>query len=64
MLTDIAILDTANLAKGPIAIIELPFRLRGGIHGSWVEDKDIIPGDFCDMHGVSNEVKVEFGSSK
>lgn len=60
MLTDIVILDTADMAKGPIAIIELPFRLRNGIHGSWVDQKDLPEEDLCDMHGVSDEIKAEF----
>lgn len=56
------ILDTASIPSGPIAIIELPFRLRAGIHGSWVMSKDL-PGDqdLCDMSGVTEEIKKEFG---
>lgn len=38
MLSTLAILDTANLSAGPIARILLPFRLRSGVHGSWVFD--------------------------
>lgn len=65
MLTEIVILDTAYIPLGPIAIIELPFRLRAGIHGSWVMSKDL-PGskDLCDMSGVTEELKKEFGSKK
>ncbi|KAI1381231.1 carotenoid oxygenase [Hypoxylon crocopeplum] len=61
-LTNIIILDTLDMAKGPIAVIELPFRLRNGIHGSWVNGKDL-PGteDFCDMHGITDEIRAEFG---
>jgi carotenoid cleavage dioxygenase-like enzyme len=36
MLSSLAILDTADLAAGPVARILLPFRLKSGIHGSWV----------------------------
>lgn len=36
MLSSLAILDTANISAGPIARILLPFRLRSGVHGSWV----------------------------
>lgn len=62
MLTEIVILDTAKMSAGPIAIIELPFRLRAGIHGSWVMGKDL-PEDkeLCDMHGVTEEIMKEFG---
>lgn len=62
MLTEIIILDTANIPSGPIAIIELPFRLRAGIHGSWVMSKDLTEGkDLCDMSGVTEEIKKDFG---
>lgn len=62
LLTEIVILDTAKMAAGPVAIIELPFRLRAGVHGSWVMAKDL-PEDkeLCDMHGVTEEIKKEFG---
>lgn len=60
MLTDIVILDTTAIANGPVAIIELPFRLRSGIHGSWVEHKDLPEGDLCDSHGISNDIQEEF----
>lgn len=36
MLSSLAILDTQNLSAGPVARILLPFRLKSGIHGSWV----------------------------
>lgn len=62
LLTEIVILDTEKIAQGPIAIIELPFRLRAGIHGSWVMGSDLPRDqDLCDMHGISEEVKKEFG---
>ena len=36
MLSSLAILDTKDLSAGPVARIKLPFRLRSGVHGSWV----------------------------
>ncbi|POS71000.1 carotenoid oxygenase-1 [Diaporthe helianthi] len=64
LLTEIIILDTDKIAQGPIAIIELPFRLRAGIHGSWVMGSDLPQEkDLCDMHRISEEVKQEFGRS-
>lgn len=55
------ILDTASIPQGPIAIIELPFRLRAGIHGSWVMRKDFPKDkDLCDMSGITEELKEEF----
>jgi carotenoid cleavage dioxygenase len=32
----LAILDALEITSGPIGIVELPFRLREGVHGSWV----------------------------
>ncbi len=64
MLSCILILDTAYLEDGPVAIIELPFRLRAGIHGSWVPaggfgpDREEKP--LCDMAGVTDEIRREF----
>ncbi|EOD45259.1 putative lignostilbene dioxygenase protein [Neofusicoccum parvum UCRNP2] len=60
-LTSIFILDTAKIQEGPIAIIELPFRLRAGIHGSWVQGRDL-PEDkeLCDMHGMTEDIRQEF----
>ncbi|GME38234.1 putative lignostilbene dioxygenase protein [Neofusicoccum parvum] len=60
-LTSIFILDTAKIQEGPIAIIELPFRLRAGIHGSWVQGGDL-PEDkeLCDMHGMTEDIRQEF----
>ncbi len=62
MLSSIFVLDTAALEDGPVAIIELPFRLRAGIHGSWVPAADL-PGprrDLCDMTGVDDKLRAEF----
>ncbi|OQE06978.1 hypothetical protein PENVUL_c015G03476 [Penicillium vulpinum] len=38
---DIVILDAQNLKDGPIATIRLPFKLRLGLHGNFVDHKDI-----------------------
>jgi hypothetical protein len=63
MLSSVFILDTATLEDGPVAIIELPFRLRAGIHGTWVPAEDL-PGrkELCDMTGVTEELKREFAN--
>ncbi|KAH6699850.1 carotenoid oxygenase [Leptodontidium sp. MPI-SDFR-AT-0119] len=61
MLSSILILDTADIPAGPVAIIELPFRLRNGIHGSWVPAAAFAERkDLCDMHGVTKEVREQF----
>ncbi|KFY05889.1 hypothetical protein V491_08973 [Pseudogymnoascus sp. VKM F-3775] len=60
-LTCIVILDSAKVAEGPIAIIELPFRLRFGIHGSWVPAAEFLERkELCDMHGVTDEMRYDF----
>lgn len=34
--SDVGVFDARNLAAGPLALIRLPLRLRGAIHGTWV----------------------------
>lgn len=34
--TEIIVLDAQHLADGPIATIQVPFRLRAAVHGHWV----------------------------
>lgn len=36
-LSEIAVVEAANLEKGPICRIKIPFRLRVQVHGTWVE---------------------------
>ena len=36
MRTELLVLDANHLADGPIATVRLPFKLRNGIHGTWV----------------------------
>jgi carotenoid cleavage dioxygenase len=38
---DVAIFDAQNLAKGPLAVIHLPLRLKLGLHGNFVDHRDI-----------------------
>lgn len=62
MLSQVVVVDTAKMAEGPIAIIELPFRLRSGIHGTWVmADELATDKDLCDMTGVTDEMRKDFG---
>lgn len=57
MLSSLAILDTDAIAAGPVARIMLPFRLKSGIHGSWVPVSDTTNGPLCDMSGIDDEIK-------
>ncbi|KXH60276.1 hypothetical protein CSAL01_03096 [Colletotrichum salicis] len=60
-LSCILIIDAENLGKGPVAIIELPFRLRNGIHGSWVPRSHMLHDkDVCDMIGITTEIRQKF----
>jgi carotenoid cleavage dioxygenase len=36
MRTELLVLDANHLGDGPIATVRLPFKLRNGIHGTWV----------------------------
>ncbi|KAI4958744.1 hypothetical protein J4E86_004349 [Alternaria arbusti] len=38
---DILIFDAQNLSQGPLAVIHLPVKLRLGLHGNFIEQKDI-----------------------
>ena len=38
---DIVIFDAQNLAQGPIAAIHLPVKLRLGLHGNFVDQKEL-----------------------
>ncbi|KAI1406709.1 carotenoid oxygenase [Hypoxylon fuscum] len=38
---DVVIWDALNLAKGPLATLHLPLRLRLGFHGNFVDHRDI-----------------------
>ena len=40
-LTDVVILEAANIEKGPIARIKLPFRLRHQVHGTWYPEDEM-----------------------
>src|SRR5271170_2662127 len=56
MISSLAILDTRDLSAGPIARIKLPFRLRSGVHGSWVMVFTVLlilrfPSHRCQMGG-------------
>lgn len=38
---DVAIFDALNLSKGPLALIHLPVKLKLGLHGNWVDRRDM-----------------------
>ncbi|KAL1839255.1 hypothetical protein VTJ49DRAFT_1692 [Mycothermus thermophilus] len=38
---DVVIFDAQHLNKGPLAVIHLPLKLKLGLHGNWVDQRDI-----------------------
>lgn len=38
---DIVILDALKLSEGPLAVLHLPFKLKLGLHGNFVDHRDI-----------------------
>ena len=43
MLTELNLFEATNVAKGPIATVKLPLRLKPAYHGSWADAKLIKP---------------------
>lgn len=41
LLSDLVILDTRDIAAGPVAVVGMPIRLRRGLHGTWVPRDEI-----------------------
>jgi carotenoid cleavage dioxygenase-like enzyme len=39
--SDLLIFDAIEIAKGPIATINIPIRMRFGLHGNWADSADI-----------------------
>ncbi|WP_326643320.1 carotenoid oxygenase family protein [Streptosporangium sp. NBC_01755] len=42
--SELLVLDAGDIAAAPIATVELPRRVPGGIHGSWIPDTDLEGG--------------------
>ncbi|KAJ5848392.1 hypothetical protein N7455_012349 [Penicillium solitum] len=38
---DVCIFDAQNISQGPVAVLHLPFKLRLGLHGNFVETREI-----------------------
>ena len=39
--SDLLLFDALEIAKGPIATIKIPIRMRFGLHGNWADAADI-----------------------
>lgn len=35
------VLDALEVGKGPVAMVHLPLRLKLGLHGNWVDEREI-----------------------
>lgn len=46
MRNDILIFDALNLKAGPVATLHLPIKLRLGLHGNFVDHRDIVEWEF------------------
>ncbi len=38
---DVVIFDAQKLGQGPVAVVHLPLKLKLGLHGNWVDSRDI-----------------------
>jgi len=43
MLTELNLFEATNIAKGPIATVKLPFRMKPALHGSWADGSLVKP---------------------
>ncbi|GKT40680.1 lignostilbene-alpha,beta-dioxygenase isozyme III [Colletotrichum spaethianum] len=41
MVSDLVVVDTAKFSDGPVAVVNLPLRLRQGLHGNWVDASEL-----------------------
>jgi carotenoid cleavage dioxygenase len=39
--SELLLFDALEVARGPIATIQIPIRMRFGLHGNWAEAADI-----------------------
>ncbi|SPJ88922.1 uncharacterized protein FTOL_12817 [Fusarium torulosum] len=57
------ILDSQNITAGPVGVIELPLRLRDGVHGNWVPVSEFASRKpLVDYAGVTPEIQEKFGT--
>ncbi|KAF4423104.1 Carotenoid 910(9 10)-cleavage dioxygenase [Fusarium acutatum] len=59
----LTLLDATNIIAGPVCIVELPFQLCEGVHGNWVETKDLpLRKPMVDYSGVTKAIQAKFGT--
>jgi carotenoid cleavage dioxygenase len=42
-LSEVFVVEAQHLERGPLARVQVPFRLRCGVHGNWVPAEDLPP---------------------
>lgn len=53
---DVVILDAQRLAAEPVAVIHMPFKLRLGLHGNWVDAREIAEWERTEEGGAGDGV--------
>lgn len=65
LLTSAVILDCLKLQEGPVAIVNLPFRLRTSTHGFFALASEIGERrELCDMSHVTPDLLQKFGADR
>ncbi|TVY79146.1 Lignostilbene-alpha,beta-dioxygenase isozyme III [Fusarium oxysporum f. sp. cubense] len=41
MVSDLVVVDSRQFSEGPVAVVNLPVRLRQGLHGNWVDSSEL-----------------------
>lgn len=49
MVSDLVVVDTTKFSDGPVAVVNLPFRLRQGLHGNWVDSSELPVAPLMEM---------------
>ncbi|KAM6504579.1 hypothetical protein FSOLCH5_015321 [Fusarium solani] len=59
----LVILDALNIRAGPVSVIDLPLRLRDGVHGNWVPASEFASRKpLVDYAGITPEIQEKFGT--
>ncbi|EEU36436.1 uncharacterized protein NECHADRAFT_81183 [Fusarium vanettenii 77-13-4] len=62
-LGSLVILDALNITAGPVSVIDLPLRLREGVHGNWVPATEFAARKpLVDYSGITPEIQEKFGT--
>jgi len=48
LLTELNLFDATHIARGPLATVKLPLRLKPAYHGSWAEAARVKPANLTE----------------